>query len=596
MKRIALAMAMVLLATPLGAQERIRSYDVEVDVRADGSLDVKERITVHAEGQQIRRGIYRDFPTRYKDRYGNRVRVDLKVNGVERNGNPEPWFTERMSNGVRINTGNDDFLPVPADYTYTLRYRTTRQLGFFEDHNELYWNAIGTGWIFPIESATVRVRLPGSVPIDQMKAEGYTGPQGAKGSNYLAELTGPGVASYRLTQPLGPNEGFTVVLAFPKMFVAQPLAGSTASPATGSTVPKVLVAEPTRGDRVLWFFADNRGVLIALIGLIVLVWFCVREWRRVGRDPEKRAIFARYEPPDDKTAAGLRYVERMGYDTRCFSAEVLALAVGGHLRINREKRFLKDDWRLDRNGAASLPVSPSQNALLKLLFPHGKQSLELKNTNAAIVSSAQDAHKKELEREFHPRYFQRNRRSLGFAIGIAVLAAVVAFVGSGGYGIPAIVFIVVAMVITLIVFGRLVRAPTKEGRALMDEIEGLKLYLSVAERDELASVRGPDEPPMLDAERYEALLPYAVALEVEDAWTEKFTAAAGAAAAAEAASRMSWYSGRGPITNLGDFSRSMGSSLSSQISSASSPPGSSSGSGGGGSSGGGGGGGGGGGR
>ncbi|HLE57576.1 MAG TPA: hypothetical protein VJB15_10875, partial [Rhodothermia bacterium] len=72
--------------------------------------------------------------------------------------------------------------------------------------------------------------------------------------------------------------------------------------------------------------------------------------------------------------------------------------------------------------------------------------------------------------------------------------------------------------------------------------------------------------------------------------------AVGAAAAAQAASRMSWYGGRGPITDLGDFSHSIGSSLSSQISSASSPPGSSSGGGGGGSSGGGGGGGGGGGR
>jgi uncharacterized membrane protein YgcG len=595
-KRIALALAAILLATPLVAQERIRSYDVDVDVRADGSLDVTERITVHAEGRQIRRGITRDFPTRYRDRYGNRVRVDFKVLGVERNGNPEPWFTERMSNGTRVNTGNDDFLPVPADYTYTLRYNTTRQLGFFKDHNEVYWNAIGTGWIFPIESASVKVRLPGPVPIAQMKAEGYTGPQGAKGSNYVAELPEPGVATYRLTQPLSPNEGFTVVLTFPKMFVAEPLADMQSGQAVGTAAPKVLVAEPTTSNRILWFFADNRGVLVALIGLIVLVWFCVREWRRVGRDPAKRAIFARYEPPADKTAAGLRFVERMGYDMRCFSAEVLALAVGGHLRISRDKHFFKDEWRLDRNGAASPPTSPGQSALLTLLFPDGKDSLELKNTNAAIVSSAQKAHKKELDREFHPRYFQRNTRSLVIAAVIDLVTVPVAFAISGGFGVPALVVISILMGITLIVFGVLVRAPTKEGRALMDEIEGLKLYLSVAERDELASIRGPGQPPMLDAERYEALLPYAVALEVEDAWTEKFTAAVGAAAAAEAASRMTWYSGRGPITNLGDFSSSIGSSLSSQISSASSPPGGSSGSGGGGSSGGGGGGGGGGGR
>ena len=130
-------------------------------IQADGALDVTERITVRAEGSQIRRGIYRDFPTRYRDRYGNRVVVDLKVLGVQRNGEAEPWFTETADNGVRINTGNDDFLPVPAEHTFTLRYRTTRQLGFFADHDELYWNAIGTGWAFPIDAGTCRRAVAG---------------------------------------------------------------------------------------------------------------------------------------------------------------------------------------------------------------------------------------------------------------------------------------------------------------------------------------------------------------------------------------------------------------------------------------------------
>jgi uncharacterized membrane protein YgcG len=226
----------------------------------------------------------------------------------------------------------------------------------------------------------------------------------------------------------------------------------------------------------------------------------------------------------------------------------------------------------------------------------GGDSLELKNTNASIIQGARDDHKEALDAEFHPRYFKRNSRSLVIAVIIAIVAGAIAFVSSGGFGIPAIVAVAVMMLITLVVFGRLVRAPTPEGRALMDEVEGLKLYLGVAEKQELAQMRGPDQPPQLDAERYESLLPYAVALEVEDAWTGKFTAAVGAAAAAEAASRMSWYGGHGGITDMGDFTHSIGSSLSSSISSASNPPGSSSGGGGGGSSGGGGGGGGGGGR
>ena len=79
----------------------LRSF-IEVRIGRDGALEVTENITVRAEGSNIRRGIYRTFPTRYKDRFGNRVVVDLKVLAVLRNGEPEPWFTEELDNGVRI--------------------------------------------------------------------------------------------------------------------------------------------------------------------------------------------------------------------------------------------------------------------------------------------------------------------------------------------------------------------------------------------------------------------------------------------------------------------------------------------------------------
>lgn len=574
MKRLVLVLAILLPQGGLAAQERIASYDSKVEILRDGTLDVTERIVVFAEGQQIRRGIYRDYPTRYADRFNNRVKVDLEVIGVERNGRPEPWFTERMSNGIRINTGNDEFLTVPAEYAYTLRYRTTRQLGFFDDHDELYWNAIGTGWVFLIERGTVEVRLPQPVPVARMSAEGYTGPQGAKGSGYTAELPAPGVARYTLTGPLAPNEGFTVVLTF----------------------PKGLVAAPTDADRGRWFLRDNRGVLVAVSGLVILLLYMTRQWRRVGRDPHKGVVIARYEPRQGQTPAGLRFMEQMGYDMRCFSADVLSLAVAGHLRINQDKKFLKDEWRLDRtDSAAALQVEPSQQALLDRIFAGGRDSIVLKNSNASKLSAARDVHTKTLDAEFQPRFFRRNGGKVGIAFLIAVATGLIAFISSGGFGIPAIIAVALLMFVALIIFGRLVRAPTVEGRALLDEIEGLKLYMKVAERDELAQMRGPDEPP-LDAKRYEAMLPFAVALEVEDAWTERFTHAVGAAAAAATANSMTWYGGRGPVSNLGDFTNSIGSSLSSQISSASTPPGSSSGSGGGGSSGGGGGGGGGGGR
>src|SRR4051812_14175228 len=182
MKRLLLSLLVLALSSAALADEAIRRYDIDIAIQADGAIDVTERITVQVEGDQIRRGIFRDFPTRYTDRFGNRVKVGLEVLGVQRDDLPEPWFTEKLSNGIRINTGNDNFLPAPAEHTFTIRYRTTRQLGFFKDQDELYWNAIGTGWIFPIEQASVNARLPRPVAATQLNAEGYTGPQGAQGA------------------------------------------------------------------------------------------------------------------------------------------------------------------------------------------------------------------------------------------------------------------------------------------------------------------------------------------------------------------------------------------------------------------------------
>ena len=221
--RIALVVLLVVCgAAPLAAQERILSYVSEVTINRNGSLDVTEHITVRAEGREIRRGIYRDFPTRYRDRHGNNVVVGFEMLGVQRDGVPEPSFTENVANGIRINTGNDDLLPVPGVFRFSLSYRTTRQIGFFDEHDELYWNAIGTGWAFPIEDGRVDVRLPEPVPVDRLGVEAYTGPQGAQGQDYVADRPAPGVARYQLSAPLDSFQGFTIVLTFPKGIVEEP--------------------------------------------------------------------------------------------------------------------------------------------------------------------------------------------------------------------------------------------------------------------------------------------------------------------------------------------------------------------------------------
>jgi uncharacterized membrane protein len=132
-------------------------------------------------------------------------------------------------------------------------------------------------------------------------------------------------------------------------------------------------------------------------------------------------------------------------------------------------------------------------------------------------------------------------------------------------------------------------APTKAGREVMDRIAGFKQYMSITEEERLERMHPPEKTPEL----FEKYLPYAIALQVENQWADRFAGVLAAASVAGQAQGMAWYSGHGdPWNRTGDFVDQVGSSLSSTVASASSAPGSSSGSGGGGSSGGGGGGGG----
>ena len=52
----------------------------------------------------------------------------------------------------------------------------------------------------------------------------------------------------------------------------------------------------------------------------------------------------------------------------------------------------------------------------------------------------------------------------------------------------------------------------------MDEIEGFREYLKVAEEERLNFENPPEKTP----EIFEEFLPYALALDVEQEWSEKF--------------------------------------------------------------------------
>ena len=117
---------------PAGAAtERIRAFNSKIMVHPDASMTVTETITVISTGQEIKRGIVRDFPTRYKDRYGNNVRVGFEIVAIQRDGRPEPYHTERVANGIKIFIGQKDVFLQPGQYTFTITVQNRPATGLF---------------------------------------------------------------------------------------------------------------------------------------------------------------------------------------------------------------------------------------------------------------------------------------------------------------------------------------------------------------------------------------------------------------------------------------------------------------------------------
>ncbi len=594
-------------ATTVIADERILSFDETITVNADGSLYVREVIRVRAEGNKIRRGIYRDFPTIYRGSDGQQYVVDFSLQGASRDGQPEQSRVENRDNGVRVYLGNPSSSVSHGEHTYEIVFRTDRQMGFFASHDELYWNVTGNGWDFPIDRATARVELPPGIPASEIKLEGYTGSQGSKGQDYTARMDN-GVPLFTTTRRLSPREGLTIVVMLPKGFIMPAVESPASAPEPWSPANSNYMAETGRSG---WSPAEhlfnvdlpNNGLpaVLGLIGLALLLTYYYLVWARVGRDPPGRIAIPEYESPKGQSPASMRYLLRMAYDDECFAAAVLSLAVKGHLTIHQDSGVLgigKTFTLIKEHSASSKALSADEQQLLVNLFAEG-DTLVLKDENHERVSEARTNHRLSLKERYTSGFFDINGgwHFLGIVLSLILAAPALLLPGRadvwpewhfttvGGWFT---LVMVLAMLVANGVFGALLRAPTVAGQAIMDHIRGFKMYLEVAEGEDLKKMKGL--PPPMTPHLFESYLPAALALEVEQRWAERFASVLNVQAPDYAPA---WYAGPGwNVRDIGGFSRELGSSLGSAISSSATAPGSSSGGGGSGSSGGGGGGGG----
>jgi hypothetical protein len=397
----------LLLPLLAAADERILSFHGDIVVRQDGRIQVTETIRVRAEGDRIHRGIYRDFPTEYLDAHDNRYLVEFVPIAVLRNNAIESFHSQRIERGVRVYFGSANRHLPPGEHTYEFRYEANRLLGYFDDHDELYWNVTGFDWAFPIDTASAIVRFDFPVAASEISHEAYTGPHGARGEDYTSRVDAGPAVHFRATDPLSPQNGLTIVVAW----------------------PKGLVSEPDTLTRAGWLLGDNLNLLVALAGLLLMLAWYVPVWLRYGKDPGGGVLVTRYEPPAGFSPASLRYIEQMHYDDKVMTAAVVNLAVKGYLRIDVDEGtggFLgigggEDEYTLNRlEPRAGAPLlAAGEQGLLQALFAGGDRVL-LTQDNHELLGAAKSAHRDSLRKDYNRRYFRWN---WGFNIpGVAVAA------------------------------------------------------------------------------------------------------------------------------------------------------------------------------
>ena len=606
MRRL-LSVLLAFLPALASAEEAITSFDSAVRVETGGALAVTETIRVNAEGIDIRRGVYRDFPTRYALPNGAKVSTTFDVVSVTQDGAPARWTTEPLSNGVRLRIGEAEIFLERGEHTYVIAYRTERQLYHGAGFDELYWNVTGTGWGFPIDRARAAVALPEGAAIGETRA--FTGPEGASGQDFRAERLGPGAVAFETTRRLGPYEGLTVVVTWPEGFVAR----------------------PTAADRVSYFLADNLAILLAYAGFLLVALYFFLAWREVGKDPKGGAIVAAYSPPKGLSPAATRFLVKRGYDDKAFAAAIVSMAVKGFLKIHEDDTR---KFRFEQVGSDQ-PLTPGEKAIAAELFSPWTKDIEASPKNHAAFRQAENAHEEVLRHAHENIHFLRNQKHFwaGAAISLAIaVLTVLAAAGGGGFetflvpvvvtlygffffmlfrrfrllksagslggrigmaiagfvllahaigfggsfvlgGVLANFYLIVPFLLMLglnVLFYNLLEKPTVEGRKLLDEIEGFKLYLGVAEKERLDF-----HTPELTPATFERYLPYAIALGVETKWAEKFEAAMEKAGFDPRAYRPVWYSGGnfyGGGFTRGGFASGFSGAFAGAIAAAATPP------------------------
>ena len=643
----ALLLSIFTLILDAYAQENIENFESTITINKDGSMHVREAITVHAEGNQIKKGIYREIPLLYSGPENYSGTVPFTVISASIDGTPlNPIETETNGDYIRVLMRGKQLLS-NGQHRFVLEYDTSLHLRFYDTNGELNWNATGM-WGFPINKASCRIILPKGVAVQQTAA--WAGLTGSKDSNNISiTQTLTNEATFTLASPLEPDTQFTVAVAFDKNSIADPVLPLALQQQRENEAYEIARQEEERAikERGLLFevLYDNPCLPAQCLAFCAVFLYYFLLWQRLGVDPPKGAIFPRFYPPKtalwgQKSATGTApqpltplAVEYLYKSTRItgrgLAATFLELAFKGLCRITKadDKTYALElpATTAGRKGELSAEEQAVYRELVRNTGKGERLLLRPKNEDIREIFSVAASNLKQNFKgawqlnvwvavlgwflvlplafmasfwEVDPSYLNPANSQLPLtALLLAVCATFCAalllpvllirqqssplltILGLMAFplaGLAAIFLqfqfydmewlLLLLMLITSFVFTAIIKAPSPAARLILDEIEGLAMYMRKAELPRMEQVGVHDERPEDTPEVFRRLLPYALVLGLEKTWCNRFADQLQAAALEDSGVDVALVHGH---DGWSDFADGFGSAVSASSASAS---------------------------
>ncbi|MCS3871240.1 hypothetical protein J3D55_004156 [Chryseobacterium ginsenosidimutans] len=537
-------------------RERIVSFHSDINIAENADVTVTETIKVFANGNAIKRGIFRALPT-VRNINGGKEKISYNIASVERDGIKEPYHKENKNGVFTIFIGDKNSYLQSGFYTYKIIYQTQDQIGKFKGYDEFYWNVNGTDWNFPVESIQATIHLPKNADILQNSC--YTGVQGSKERNCTSEKLSSTQIVFKAND-LKEYQNLTVAVGFKAGVLKEP-----------STLMK--------------WIKRNWPSFALIIMSFYLLFFYYKNWKKYGKDPEKPVVIPQFNAPDNLSPASLGYIDKGKFDANLVTANLVDLSIKGFVDIdevkNTKESLLSKIFNLRKLESDSNNIQDDQKLLLQKMFGSQKKISVNGTYNSKIKNAVKDFEKFIIKENkiFVEKISNKNMvykalklifliffsaviinsivtlsykflaMAFIFTLFASLLVALLIFIWESGSKI--IFFIVLIFssafmlplffmafagsdeitsfesncfkflifaAISLLIFRYLIRKPSEEKVKMESEIDGFKMYLSVAEENQLKF----HNPPEMSSDVYEKFLPYAIVFGVEGIWGKRF--------------------------------------------------------------------------